>query len=114
MHLDDFVAQLSDPALSADPRLLATRLPLGGPVLRVSWRQPVAPDLAGAWTRCIQYWVPFPEDARTAVLTLSTLAAVLPPELEALLDGIAATLAFCDDDGTWVLPATEAAAPGSA
>jgi hypothetical protein len=123
-YLDAEAERLATADPGAQPRLDVVFLPMAGPAARLSWR-PVVPSGGGQRARCAQYWVPFPKDDRTAVLTCTSMPAVRDvssvgavggalPEMvaggaeagrvAAAFDSLAATLAFVDADGAVVVP----------
>lgn len=78
-------------------------LKLGGPCGYLGWSRPLDDD-TGLRAEILQHWVPFPEDGRTAVLTVAALTA--GPLPDGALEAFADRMAFADRDGTIVLPRT--------
>lgn len=78
-------------------------LRLGGPCGYLGWSRPLDHD-TGLRAEIFQHWVPFPEDGRTAVLTVAALTA--GPLPDGALEAFADRMAFADRDGTIVLPRT--------
>ncbi|HET9078287.1 MAG TPA: hypothetical protein VFN68_15225 [Acidimicrobiales bacterium] len=94
-RLRAMATQMSAGDPGCDPHQEVCRLPLAGPVARLSWTPAVGP--ARRRVACAEYYLPFPDDDRVAVAACAAVGASPSPHIFDCLDTLAGTLCFVND-----------------